>query len=717
MKRFLSLFVAAVVCMAFAFTASAQETVAQYKENSWRYKDGVQIVDPYATAPLSETTHPDGTLKAIDVSHAQIVDWEKAYATGMFDFAMIRCGYAEDNPEYDDKQWEYNTTKCEELGIPYGTYLYSYAESVEDAVSEAQHVLRLVQGKSLSYPVYYDMEDAKMEGKDLAAIATAFCETIEAAGYPVGVYASLYWWDAFLTDECFDSWYRWVAQWNTQCEYSGRYEMWQFTNLGYIDGIERYDTELKQMVQTNVDMNWLIGYPDHHGRPDGPATTGYIRQDDTQYSGMPAVKWTKDNDAEKYEVYLSVNGGDFSLYRTTTKTSFIHTAAKAGNTYSYRVRAVYHNNSKSSFGDTAKLTIQLPAPQPVAQNNAASGKPQLTWDTVEGAAEYCVYRSTSKNGSYKKVFTTTGTTYTNSSATAGTRYFYKVVAAGASKEADSGFSAVVSRLCDLPRPTVTVTNIESTGKIRLDWNAVEGAKEYKVYRSTSKTGTYKLLKTTTDTSLRNTVVNAGETYWYKVRAIHENADAGSAYSTAAGRTVDLPQPKLAVTNIAATGKIRLDWNAVEGAKEYRVYRATEKDGGYRLLKTTTSTTLQNTSINAGETYWYKVRAVHTNSSADSAYSKAAGRTVDLPAPKVTATLTSKGKPRLEWKEVSGAAGYEIYRATGENGRYKRIYTTTGTTFTNTGATAGTKYCYKVRAIHTTTSANSAYSAVKSVKSR
>ncbi|MBR5251272.1 MAG: hypothetical protein IKV52_00420 [Oscillospiraceae bacterium] len=717
MKKFLSLFVAAVVCMAFAFTASAQETVTEYKENSWRYKNGVQIMDPYATAPLSETTHPDGTLKAIDVSHAQIVDWEKAYATGMFDFAMIRCGYAEDKPEYDDTQWEYNTSECERLGIPYGTYLYSYAESVEDAISEAQHVLRLVQGKSLSYPIYYDMEDAKMEGKDLAAIATAFCETIEAAGYPVGVYASLYWWDAFLTDPCFDSWYRWVAQWNTQCEYSGRYEMWQFTNLGYIDGIKSWNTETKQLEQTNVDMNWLIGYPDHHGQPDGPATTGYIRQDDTQYNGMPAVKWTKDNDAEKYEVYLSVNGGDFSLYRTTTKTSFIHTAAKAGNTYSYKVRAVYHNNSKSSFGDTAKLTIQLPAPQPVAQNNAASGKPQLSWDAVEGATEYRIYRSTDKNGSYKKVFTTQGTTYTNSSATAGTRYFYKVVAAGASKEADSGFSAIVSRTCDLPRPTVTVTNIESTGKIRLDWNSIEGAKEYKVYRSTAKDGEYKLLKTVTSTSFKNTSINAGETYWYKVRAIHENADAGSAYSTATGRTVDLPRPTVTVTNIASTGKIQLYWNAVEGAKEYKVYRSTAKDGEYRLLKTVKSTSFKNTSINAGETYWYKVKAIHTNSSATSAYSTAVGRTVDLPQPKVTATLTSKGKPRIEWNAVDGAKEYAVYRATSENGTYKKMFTTTNTSYTNTSATAGTTYYYKVKAIHTDSNANSAYSVAKGVTSK
>ncbi|MBR5251409.1 MAG: hypothetical protein IKV52_01125, partial [Oscillospiraceae bacterium] len=157
--------------------------------------------------------------------------------------------------------------------------------------------------------------------------------------------------------------------------------------------------------------------------------------------------------------------------------------------------------------------------------------------------------------------------------------------------------------------------------------------------------------------------------------------------------------------------------AVEGAAKYEVWRATTKDGEYTRIYTTAGTKLTNTSVNAGETYYYKVKAIHNVSAANSAFSAAEGRTVDLPQPVISASLNSKGKPRLEWKEVSGATGYEIYRATSKDGTYKKIYTATGTTFTNTSATAGTTYYYKVRAIHTTTAANSAYSTVKGVTSK
>ncbi|MBQ5782619.1 MAG: hypothetical protein IIV99_04440, partial [Oscillospiraceae bacterium] len=189
------------------------------------------------------------------------------------------------------------------------------------------------------------------------------------------------------------------------------------------------------------------------------------------------------------------------------------------------------------------------------------------------------------------------------------------------------------------------------------------------------------------------------------------------FSTVVGRTADLPQPVVTATNIASTGKIQLKWNAIEGAKEYKVYRSTTKDGEYKLLKTTTGTSLKNTSVNAGETYYYKVMAVHATSAANSAYSTSVGRTVDLPQPVASVALNSKGKPRVTWNAVSGATKYEVYRATSSGGTYTKLYTTTGTSMTNSSATAGKTYYYKVKAIHTNSSANSTYSAVKSIKSK
>ena len=270
-------------------------------------------------------------------------------------------------------------------------------------------------------------------------------------------------------------------------------------------------------------------------------------------------------------------------------------------------------------------------------------------------------------------------------------------------------------LAALSAPTLKVSNVASSGKIKLSWSKVSGASKYQIYRATSKNGTYKLLKTTTGTSLTNTSVTAGKVYYYKIRSIDANG-IKSAWSSIVSRTCDLPKPEVSAGNVSSTGKIKLTWDKVDGAKKYEIYRATSKNGTYKLLTTTTGTSLTNTSTTAGKTYYYKVKAIHSNSGANSVFSDIVSRTCDLARPDVSISLSS-GKPKLQWAKVSGATKYEVYRATSKNGTYKLVKTTTGTSFKNTSATAGKTYYYKVKAIHSNSNANSAYSSVDSIRSK
>lgn len=225
------------------------------KENSWRYQDGQPIDSSSGDRSLNyKAYHENATRQGIDVSQWQgVIDWEQVKASGI-DFAIIRCGYGKNYSEQDDPYWQRNVSECERLGIPYGVYIYSYATDIASAKSEAEHVLRLIEGHNLSYPVYFDMEDNSTLNSDLAAIAETFCKTVSNAGYPVGVYANLYWWNTYLTDARFSQWYRWVAQYNSSCDYAGNYSIWQYSSKGSVPGISG-----------NVDMNYLIGYPRDHG--------------------------------------------------------------------------------------------------------------------------------------------------------------------------------------------------------------------------------------------------------------------------------------------------------------------------------------------------------------------------------------------------------------------------------------------------------------------
>lgn len=185
--------------------------------------------------------------KGVDISkHNGDIDIAKLKAAG-YDFVMIRCGFGDDIASQDDKLFEQNVKKCEEAGMPWGVYLYSYALTVEEAESEVAHTLRLLKGKKPTLPVAFDMEDADgykkkngMPGNaELVKICRTYLEGIRDAGYYPILYASLSWINNKLNDDSllndFDIW---LAQWNTECKYNGKnLGIWQYGgSVNYIDG-------------------------------------------------------------------------------------------------------------------------------------------------------------------------------------------------------------------------------------------------------------------------------------------------------------------------------------------------------------------------------------------------------------------------------------------------------------------------------------------------
>ena len=195
----------------------------------------------------------------IDVSEYQgVIDWEKVMPH--IDGAILRCGYGGDYEDQDDSMFRYNADECTRLGIPFGVYLYSYAKSIQAAQYEADHVLRLIKGYKLSYPVYLDLEQS---GTEYGAVerANVFGDIIEDAGYWCGIYANLNWWENYLKDGL-ERFTKWVAQYNRVCEYTGsNLDIWQYTDKGNLIGIKG-----------NVDMNEC--YRDFPAEIQGGAKVG-----------------------------------------------------------------------------------------------------------------------------------------------------------------------------------------------------------------------------------------------------------------------------------------------------------------------------------------------------------------------------------------------------------------------------------------------------------
>lgn len=200
----------------------------------------------------------DGTLiettetKGIDVSKWQgKIDW-RAVANAGIDFAIIRVGYrgSDTGVLVEDPYFKENISGATKAGIKVGVYFFTQAITETEAIEEASMAISLVRGYRLDYPIFIDTERASggransLSVGKRTAIVKAFCRTVQNSGYRPGVYAGRTWYRDNLHAGELELYTIWVAQYNTECTYGGKYDMWQYSDQGSIPGIKGY-----------VDMN------------------------------------------------------------------------------------------------------------------------------------------------------------------------------------------------------------------------------------------------------------------------------------------------------------------------------------------------------------------------------------------------------------------------------------------------------------------------------
>lgn len=210
---------------------------------------------------------------------------------GQVEFVIIRCGYGGDYPNQDDSQFEANVKKCQEAGIPWGTYLYSYAKTLAMAQSEAAHTLRLLNGRRPPYGVWLDVEDSSLpSGEALIDNVAAYCQAVEKAGLYCGIYASLSWMETRLNSPRLDPYDKWVAQWSSQLDYTKPYGIWQFTNQLVLNG-------------KTFDGDWA--YKDYPALTGGKEDEDMTQAEVTALVRAEAQKVYQENE-EKYKTMASL---------------------------------------------------------------------------------------------------------------------------------------------------------------------------------------------------------------------------------------------------------------------------------------------------------------------------------------------------------------------------------------------------------------------------
>ncbi|NLC74286.1 MAG: hypothetical protein GX685_03465 [Clostridiales bacterium] len=185
----------------------------------------------------------NAATQGIDVSQWQgTINWSAVKNSGI-SYAMVRAG----NIAYGlDTMFAYNMTAANAAGVRTGVYCYSYALNAAQAAQEAQFVVAACQNFTVSFPIAIDIEDQSQKSlspQQQAEIVNAFCAVIYNAGYTPMVYTSRSWFIDCLGPV---TWDKWVAQYNSYCDYPGTYCMWQYTSSGSVSGIAG-----------NVDMDYL----------------------------------------------------------------------------------------------------------------------------------------------------------------------------------------------------------------------------------------------------------------------------------------------------------------------------------------------------------------------------------------------------------------------------------------------------------------------------
>jgi hypothetical protein len=460
-------------------------------------------------------------------------------------------------------------------------------------------------------------------------------------------------------------------------------------------------------------------------------------------SGSPvALTWTDGTPAAtslgnpaneigfRIERVTGATGGTFAAIGNAlaNQTSFTDGTTVAGTTYRYRVVAF------NAAGDsTSNEVVAAPsAPPPAAPTTLVAAlqtgpQVQLTWqDNATNETGFVIERATN-GGAFAQIAapgprTGTGSvSYTDTTVTAGNTYAYRVKAVNGSVSSAYSNTVTVTVPPVPAAPTSLVAALQTGPRVQLTWQdnatneagfvierATNGGAFAQIAAPGSRAGTGSVIYT-------DTTVTAGNTYVYQVKAV--NGVVSSAYTNTVSVAVPLPPPPAAPTSLIAavqTGpRVQLTWqDNATGETGFVVERAAN-GGAFAQIAApgprtgTGNVSYTDTTVTAGNTYTYRVKAV--NGLVSSTYSNTVSAAVLLPAAPSSLRVTAAragftDSVTLNWTDnANNETSFTIQRSTNATFTANVINTNNvpanAVTYTQTGVSRTTTFYYRIRAVN------------------
>ena len=229
------------LCQSFAYKYKEQEEnfdeiqqlINEIKEND------KEIVNQTKVVEIARD------VKGVDISGWQgKIDWQALKNSGI-DFAMIRVGVRKlnDGEIVEDSYFKYNIEQANYYDVPVGVYFFSSAKNEYEVIEEATFTLNLIKNYKITYPVAYDFESfesgrvSKVSDEVINYNALVFLDYMKSHGYNGMLYGNKTAMETRWDLSRFSNYKKWLAHYMDGVSYKGNYDMWQYTDIGRVNGI------------------------------------------------------------------------------------------------------------------------------------------------------------------------------------------------------------------------------------------------------------------------------------------------------------------------------------------------------------------------------------------------------------------------------------------------------------------------------------------------
>ena len=402
------------------------------------------------------------------------------------------------------------------------------------------------------------------------------------------------------------------------------------------------------------------------------------------------VYWSAYPKAARYGLFYRDASGWHGI-ATTTSLSMEYEGLQNETEYTFTVRALDKNYDFISDFNRDGWSCTYIAPPVINSLSAASDGVKISWNKSNAASRYRVYRKDSSHG-WARIGDTKDTTFTDKSASSGTRYTYTVRTLTDDGSRETSFYNDGKSITFVATPVVTEIYNINNGSV-IYWNACKGAARYGVFYHDDNG--WHGIGTTTDTEYTVKGLKTNTAYTYTVRCLDSDGDFVSDFNREGWTNTYLAPPVISSLQHTENG-VTVNWKKCAGAERYRVYRKDDSHGWARIGETA-GTSFDDNNAQSGVRYSYTVRCISADSSRETSYFNE-GKSISFVAtPVVTEIENGNGSSTIYWKACGGAARYGVFYRDSQ-GEWHGIASTSDTYYTHKGLKHNQTTTYTVRCL-------------------